>query len=65
MKKVIEGYVRMRSLDEIERLLPPVETNITGLLSRGLWDKVKITVEINESPEADRNCDKDWFNETC
>jgi len=48
MKKVIEGFVRMRT--NIEEYLPPIidEREYRRLLSPGLWDKVKITIETLE-----------------
>lgn len=49
MKQVIEGYVRIGDLDDIRKYLPPMEPNVNGLLNgSSLWDKVKITVEVNE-----------------
>lgn len=56
MKKVIEGYVRMRT--DFDKYLPPIidRKEYVELRSPGLWDKVKITIEINEeaTPKGER-----------
>jgi len=48
MKKIIEGYVRMNT--DFEEYLPNIISynEYNKLLFPGLWDKVKITIEINE-----------------
>jgi hypothetical protein len=48
MKKTIEGYVRMQT--NIEEHLPIIidEREYRKLLNPGLWDKVKVTIEVIE-----------------